>query len=520
MSNNIDAIYSDSTEPLVLLGRIETHVLAISADIFRSLQHNPASEASKIHAGHGIAEHLDVIDVRLNEINKLRRDLSAVHFDQKEKKLAAQIDEKYDLFMNDVIFPTIASLRANDFSLAMQERFLLGYRKVGAPLERTIEDLIDQLTEVAKENFEQATQAHHLSRAEMLIAFAVSVVLSTFIAWRIIRSIVTPLSILQKAMHEIEDSGDFTRRVNVSGSDEIGQTAATFNHLIGALQETLCEILDHTAQLDVAATDLAITAQQVAKSSEMTSESSSAMATAVEEMTVSVSQISLSARETSKLTQDTGNLSQQGSVVIHQTVGEMRAVAETVNKSSEVIAELSQQFKQVSSVLQMIEYLADQTNLLALNAAIEAAHAGDRGRGFAVVASEVKKLSERTTEATIEVEKMVAAIQKSSDSAVKAMDSAAKRVESGVMFANQAEKAIVSIQQGSEQVQVHIDDVTSVLAEQNATSQSIAQQIERVAQAAEENSAAARNASDAVKSVELLAHTVRGEVERFKVCGA
>jgi methyl-accepting chemotaxis protein len=518
MSNKMDSIYSDSTEPLALFGKIETHVVAISADVFRSLQHNPDSDVSRIHVDHRLTDHLDKIDAQLKEIDALRGKTPIDRFGQKEKTLIAKFDRQYAVFVRDVILPTVASMRANDFSLAMQERFLLGFRQTGVPLESTITELISQLTKIANENFAQAEQTHQSSRMNMLIAFAISIIFCTFIVWKIIRSIVTPLSDLQKTMHEIEDSGNLTRRVSVTSSDEIGQTATTFNHFVDTLQRTLSEILDHTTRLDAAASDLGTSTQQAAQRSEMTSESSTAMAAAVEEMTVSVAHISQNAQETSKLTQHTGDLSQQSSEVIRQTVDEMYAVAEVVNKSSEIIAELSRQSKQISIVVQVIKEVADQTNLLALNAAIEAARTGELGRGFAVVADEVRKLAERTTNATTDISTMITSILDSSDLAVGAMNNVVERVKSGVVLADQAGEAITSIQKGTKQVQIQVNDATLVLAEQNAASQSIAEQVELVAQAAEENSAAARNASNAVKSIEQLAHTVRNEVGKFKVC--
>jgi methyl-accepting chemotaxis protein len=318
-------------------------------------------------------------------------------------------------------------------------------------------------------------------------------------------------------MGEIERDGDFTRRVAISSADEVGQTAVSFNHLLATMQKTLSGILAHTARLDSAATELSATAQQVAKSSEITSETSTTMAAAVEEMIVSVNHINQNAQETSGITQHTGELSQQGGEVIRRTVNEMHAMAGAVRKSSESITELSQQSGKISGIVQVIKEVADQTNLLALNAAIEAARAGEQGRGFAVVADEVRKLAERTTSATGEIGTMITAIQDSSDSAVNTMGNAAERVESGVTLADQAGEAITNIQEGSKQVQVHVDDITSVLAEQGITSQTIAQQVERVAQAAEQNSAAARNSSEAAKNIEQLVRTVRDAAEKFKV---
>ncbi len=517
MSGDMDTMYNDTSIPLEQIGQIDSNIVGVPADIFRALQHDPNIAISKIHSDHTIGEHLDRAEARLKETDELWAAYSNSFLTDAEKKLVTQFNEHYPSFIRDVVRPTIASLRAGDFSYEVTERFLKGYRKEGVVLEKTTADLIDLQGKIAKEHFDSGLAAYSLARTQMLTAFGIGLLLSIFIAWSIIRAIVKPLTEVQTTMSEIERSGDFTRRVAVSGSDEVGQTALSFNQLLSSLQKALGEILHHTHQLDVAAGELSTTAQQAAQGSEMTSESSSAMAASVEQMTVSINHVSQNAQETSEVTQHTGELSQQGGEVIRQTVNEMRAMAEAVRKSSEIITELGKQSERISGIVQVIKDVADQTNLLALNAAIEAARAGEQGRGFAVVADEVRKLAERTTSATGEISAMIAAIQGSSQSAVSAMSHAAERVESGVTLADQAGEAITNIQQGAGQVQTHVSDITSALSEQGIASQTIAQQVERVAQAAEENSAAARSSSDAAVNIEQLAKAMREAVAKFKV---
>jgi methyl-accepting chemotaxis protein len=183
------------------------------------------------------------------------------------------------------------------------------------------------------------------------------------------------------------------------------------------------------------------------------------------------------------------------SAVLSNALQLLKEMTEMLEENSNLNVEYSRSINailentaSINKITEDIQYISDQTNLLALNAAIEAARAGEHGRGFSVVAEEVRKLSDRTNQAsndiTLKVGKVNDSVQEISnsinanlektsskktmvDSAVTGLLQTAK--ESTEVFTKLVQSSVVS----SESVAGNIDQIVLSLQFQDITRQEI-----------------------------------------------
>ncbi|MEI7432007.1 MAG: methyl-accepting chemotaxis protein [Betaproteobacteria bacterium] len=233
-------------------------------------------------------------------------------------------------------------------------------------------------------------------------------------------------------------------------------------------------------------------------------------------MTVSINHISDSAKDTQENSVTSVRVSDEGFTRIQIASHEIHEISSSVNNASNRIYKLEERAQQISSIAGVIKEIAGQTNLLALNAAIEAARAGEQGRGFAVVADEVRKLAERTSKATIEIEEMISAVQLDTVEVVGVMNAALPQVTAGVKAAEEAAESLRQIKDGAQITLERIREVADSTKEQSVASDSIAQRVEEVATMVDETTAAMRATAETAVEMEKIAGELTRLVSRFK----
>lgn len=290
----------------------------------------------------------------------------------------------------------------------------------------------------------------------------------------IARAISSSARNVAQSLSELADGkGDLSHKLNVSGSDELGQVSSNFNRFLGLLGDSIRRVVNVTDPLLASSHSLKQRMEDATHATQRQSHDASAVQVSMEDMRHSVIEISQNARQAASAAQIAEKEAMQGMTVVQRTIDISQELNTGIQAASNSINELARDTENVTSILNVITSIAEQTNLLALNAAIEAARAGEQGRGFAVVADEVRALASKTADATTEIRHVLQNLKTAAISSVSTMNVAMSKSSENETNAQNTGSALKSIQQ---QI-VSINSMNTHIASATEEQASVASQV-------------------------------------------
>lgn len=274
-----------------------------------------------------------------------------------------------------------------------------------------------------------------------------------------------------------------------------GEYTGGFYPLLVSFNKIADKMNENFYQIGTSAEQVSNGAEQVANGAQALAQGSTEQASSVEELSSSINSISQQVNTNAEV-------ARTASLKANEVGEGMQVSNKKMEEMMEAMTDISGSSREIGKIIKTIEDIAFQTNILALNAAVEAARAGAAGKGFAVVANEVRNLASKSAEASQSTSALIERSIKAVENGTRIADETAKSLLQAVEGAKEATRIINQISEASEhqakainQVTIGIEQISSVVQSNSATS--------------EQSAAASEELSSQAQVLKRLVSTVR-----------
>jgi methyl-accepting chemotaxis protein len=329
---------------------------------------------------------------------------------------------------------------------------------------------------------------------------------------------VVPIQNMASSLNDIaKGEGDLTKRLDITSEDEIGQLGSAFNLFIDKLQHIMGDVAGATDRVKHAAQS--ISGQTVSMTEQLYNHNNEIdqIVTAITEMSATAHDVARNTNMVAEATHAASDNVTKAQDCVDTSLTEVSNLMNQIDNAAANVKSLSEQSKKINSVLSVIGGIADQTNLLALNAAIEAARAGEQGRGFAVVADEVRNLASRTQASTVEINEMLAELNKLVTQTVQTMEESQVSCLSSVESSRAISESLGAVTSSVTSINDMSTQIATAATEQSSVTEEINRNINSVQEIVNTLLVASQDASGMSKTVADDGQTLAELVGQFKI---
>ena len=376
--------------------------------------------------------------------------------------------------------------------------------------------MIDSNNRQIKEGSAAADDLRSSAMSWMIGGIVLAFIIAITVGLLITRLITRPIAQAVESAQRIA-KGDLTHAILTDRTDEAGQLLMAISDMQSGLKSTLLEIANASDQLASSAEELSAVTDESTRSLTRQNDEIQQAATAVNQMTAAVDEVASNAVSTSEASSQATTEAEEGQQQVEQAVSGMSSMVVEINDSTQSVADLANQVREIGKVIDVIRGIADQTNLLALNAAIEAARAGEQGRGFAVVADEVRALAHRTQTSTVDIEKMIGEVQAGADDAVAAMNKSLTWANNTQTLAQNAGHALQRITSSVAKINERNLVIASASEEQAQVAREVDRNLLNIQDLSTQTAAGANQTNASSQDLSRLATSFNLLVSKFKL---